>query len=381
MAGEALPIWECAEAIAAETLAAIGPMAAREGATTASASEAPLRQQRLSRRGTDGDPNEPGLRSAAFPTLRFGAPRALRAAGELEALEAWAADASPHALDAALREGVHALQHLDHDLGVLLKEIQDRRLYRELGFTRFDRYVEERVDVAPRTARRWVRIARLGGPFGVVATAFRTGALTEMQAALVAKVCTPETASVWLGIARQATLRRLEAEVAAAAPEAQRVSFLAPPEVATVFLTVLARVRTHLADAAGRPAAPARALTWMLDHAIASWLEQGAAFDDYADFTRDGFRCTVPGCTARRNLHSHHIIFRSKRGPDEPWNRTTLCAFHHQRGVHAGFVSCKGLAPDALVFALGVRASGPPLLRARSGDVLEGARAQAPPSA
>jgi hypothetical protein len=111
----------------------------------------------------------------------------------------------------------------------------------------------------------------------------------------------------------------------------------------------------------------------MLDHAIASWLEQGAAFDDYADFTRDGFRCTAPGCTARRNLQSHHIVFRSARGPDEPWNRTTLCAFHHQRGVHAGFVSCQGRAPDGLVFALGVRAGGPSLLRARSGDVLEGA--------
>jgi hypothetical protein len=370
MAGEALPIWECAEAIAAETLAAIGPMAAREPGRAAAADAPRLRQRPHSPRGADGDPNEPGLRHAAFPTLRFGAPRALRAARDLEALETWATDASPHALDTALRDGVHALQHLDHDLGALLKEIQDRRLHHELGFARFDRYVEERVDVAPRTARRWIRIARLGGPLGVVATAFRTGALTEMQAALVGKVCAPQSAPVWVGLARQVTLRRLEAEVAAAAPSTQRVSFLAPPEVAAVFRAALATVRTQLGDAAGRPARPARALTWMLDHAIASWLEQGAAFDDYADFTRDGFRCTAPGCTARRNLHSHHIVFRSARGPDEPWNRTTLCAFHHQRGVHAGVVACHGRAPEALVFSLGIRPEGAALLRARSGDRL-----------
>jgi hypothetical protein len=102
----------------------------------------------------------------------------------------------------------------------------------------------------------------------------------------------------------------------------------------------------------------------MLDHAIATWLEAGEQFDDYADFTRDGFRCTVPGCTARRNLQSHHIWFRSARGPDVAWNRTTLCAYHHHRGVHAGSMTLRGRAPDELVYTLGVG-------RFRSGDVVE----------
>jgi hypothetical protein len=51
--------------------------------------------------------------------------------------------------------------------------------------------------------------------------------------------------------------------------------------------------------------------------------------------------------------HSHHIRFRSAGGPDEPWNRTTLCAFHHHRGVHAGSVRIAGRAPDGLLFELG----------------------------
>jgi hypothetical protein len=112
------------------------------------------------------------------------------------------------------------------------------------------------------------------------------------------------------------------------------------------------------------------ALGFLLDHTIAAWSEQGEAFREYADFTRDGFHCTVPGCTARQNLRSHHIVFRSHPRADEPWNRTTLCAFHHQRGVHARVIRLTGRAPEALVYALGLRGGAPPLLRFRSGDVM-----------
>jgi hypothetical protein len=127
------------------------------------------------------------------------------------------------------------------------------------------------------------------------------------------------------------------------------VAFWAPPEVAALFEALVARV----------------GLEAMLDHAIATWLEAGAQFEDYADFERDGYRCTVPGCTARRNLQSHHIWFRSACGPDVDWNRTTLCAVHHHRGVHARSLAIRGRAPDALVYTLGVG-------RFRSGDVVEG---------
>ena len=108
----------------------------------------------------------------------------------------------------------------------------------------------------------------------------------------------------------------------------------------------------------------------MLEHAIATWEAEGEQFRDYADFGRDGWRCTAPGCTARRNLQSHHVVFRSRGGPDVPSNRTTLCAFHHLRGIHAGIVACEGRAPGALTFSLGLRPGGDALLRARSGDVL-----------
>ena len=96
---------------------------------------------------------------------------------------------------------------------------------------------------------------------------------------------------------------------------------------------------------------------------IEAWPKQGAAFKDYADFGRDHFRYTAPGRTTRRSLQSHHLVFQSAGGPDEARNRTTLCAWHHLRGVHAGMMRCLGEAPDNLVFELGVRAERPPLVR------------------
>lgn len=86
-------------------------------------------------------------------------------------------------------------------------------------------------------------------------------------------------------------------------------------------------------------------------------------------FARDGWRCTIPGCTSYRNLHDHHIVFRSSGGSDDLANRTTLCAWHHLRGVHAGCVRLAGRAPEDLRFELGVRRGTRPLVSYRSGDV------------
>ena len=83
---------------------------------------------------------------------------------------------------------------------------------------------------------------------------------------------------------------------------------------------------------------------------------------------RDEWRCTVPGCTSQRNLQRHHIVFRSAGGGHGAGNQTTLCAFHHLRGVHAGRVRITGEAPHGLTFELGVRATRAPLVRYASGD-------------
>jgi hypothetical protein len=82
---------------------------------------------------------------------------------------------------------------------------------------------------------------------------------------------------------------------------------------------------------------------------------------------RDHWRCTYPGCSARSELHVHHIQFRSRCGPHELWNGTTRCAFHHGL-VHAEPIAVKGRAPHPLAW------TPPKLLR----EVLERKRNRRP---
>jgi hypothetical protein len=313
VAGEALPAWECAEAIAAECASALGatePPTSRQG-TPARSGLAPQREK------------ESGLRDVVWPHLAWH-PRPSRRPDLLARLTHGLDRSSPRALDRRFRTAIAFLQQVDFEIGRVLRQVVDRKLYRELGFESFERYVTERLDLSPRTARA-----------PEVATAFREGRITQLQAEVLLHGGRVERAEA-------VTLRRLEDEVLP-----REVAFWAPSAVATLFEGLVARV----------------GLEAMLDHAIATWLTAGEAFEDYADFERDGWRCTVPGCTARRNLQSHHIVFRSAGGPDVPGNRTTLCAFHHHRGVHAGTVGIRGRAPADLTYTLGVG-------RFRSHDVL-----------
>jgi len=329
MAGENLSAAECAEAIAAECVSAAGGAEAL-GST----------QQRPALVGrTPQKESESGLRAELWPQLRWKA-RPARKSDRLARLARRLEDCSPRELDRRLRAAMAFLQQVDFEIGRILRQVVERKLYRELGFESFERYVQERLDLSPRTARRLVRLARAEHGAPEVASAFREGRITLLHAEVLLRGEKPEALES-LELALRVTLRRLEEEVLP-----RRVAFWAPREVAALFEALVARV----------------GLEAMLDHAIATWLEAGAQFEDYADFTRDGFRCTVPGCTARRNLQSHHIWFRSACGPDVAWNRTTLCAYHHHRGVHARSLMLRGKAPDGLVYTLGVGRFG-------SGDV------------
>jgi len=76
---------------------------------------------------------------------------------------------------------------------------------------------------------------------------------------------------------------------------------------------------------------------------------------------RDGWRCQAPGCFSRRNLHAHHVVFRSRGGGDDDDNRTTICWSCHLHGVHEGRIKVTGEAPSALSWEVGCRRDGPPL--------------------
>jgi hypothetical protein len=160
---------------------------------------------------------------------------------------------------------------------------------------------------------------------------------------------------------------------ARASAETCRIAIAAPAELARLFCAMLCSVRLAIEQETGHLPSEGEAFEAMLDHAARSWELDDPWLRRHKPeavriFERDGWRCTVPGCSSRRNLQAHHIEFRSQGGGDEDSNQTTLCAFHHLRGVHAGVIALRGQAPDALVFELGCRPGRPPLARYRSGD-------------
>jgi hypothetical protein len=251
-----------------------------------------------------------------------------------------------------------------------------------------------------------VRLDQAGERCPTLREAFQEARLSWVQAnALVGLLSLPETAPFragWVAWAEQVTVRHLyedvdaaleaaardsppcppdhptypswqtraqdtgEEETPGAAGETTRFFFSAPRDVARLCRAVVCSVRRRLECSEGA------AWGWMFDHALEAWgANDPRVRREHRVFARDGWRCTVPGCTSYRNLHDHHVVFRSVGGDNDLANRTTLCAYHHLRGAHAGRVRVIGSAPAGLRFELGLRPGQRPLLCYRSGERLD----------
>src|SRR5207245_1616073 len=137
------------------------------------------------------------------------------------------------------------------------------------------------------------------------------------------------------GRAREATVRRLSDEVEWALCGRDGVSPVPPPpagaSLAEPAWQMCARPEWELADSEITFTAPASVVAlfrtailaftdrpdwyWigcerLLGHVQAEWTAQPRHRDPV--FERDRWRCAVPACTSRRNLHDHHILFRSR---------------------------------------------------------------------
>jgi hypothetical protein len=368
----------CVEFTVAEVLSAIGLETGLD--------EAPpvARRVRSGDREPGSVPELPAPPGAPVPSSPF-----------VEALVAGLEHADAQELDRRLCRAAALERGLLARLGPFLLALADRRGPAQLGFRSLDAYARERLGISPRKARALVRLERACALAPVLGSAWREGRLTVSQAhALVPLVLAPESETfhgAWIARAAEVTVRRLEDDVehalasgafdpvslpelpdlGAGLPEGVQIGAQpthaeetdhwvvnVPSDVARFFRACLCSVARRL------DTSPGRALEAMFDHAMASWWVPTPR--SYRVFERDGFRCTVPGCTSQRNLHAHHVLFRSRGGGDEDANLTTLCAAHHQRCVHAGVIRISGRAPDRLVFDM-------PIGRFRSGDQRSGA--------
>jgi hypothetical protein len=314
------------------------------------------------------------------------------------------------ALDARLASAMRAIQTAEPRIGRLLRLLVDHRLYRTLDFTSVDAYVRERLGLSSRKAWAILKVERTAHRAVEFARSYEDGRLSWVRALTLLPVLDPENAGAWVARATSVTVRRLADEVSwvleardalgpcvsldpppldsdlspalvrPAARECQNPSpwpglqigarreEVCDAEVRFVGpASVVALLRDAL-DAFARPDEPRwAALEHVLRHVIAYW----EATPRYRDpiFERDGWRCSVPACSSRRNLHDHHLRYRSRGGGNDRGNRITICASHHLYGIHAGVIEAWGVAPRRVHWRLGVRRGAPPLL-ATVGDRL-----------
>jgi len=305
-------------------------------------------------------------------------------------------DADAFELDRRLRAAVHLEQTLDAEMAPLLRIVRSPEYEWHEHWCAIPTYARDSLGMSAGKARSLVRLERAGDVCPELRSAYRSGRLSWVKARILLPLLLldveGEWRPCWVAWAERVTVRRLEqdveralllraghgpawlrcksdpAQAQAPIPPSERklcahdvdvdateeLVFRLPCDVAALFCALLRKL-------------PFEAL---LDHALETWLlrDPGTRRPDPV-IERDGYRCAVPGCSSRRSLHDHHITFRSAQGSDDPENRITLCAFHHQRCLHQGRLRIRGRAPGGLLFELGLRSHGPPIARYRSGDV------------
>ena len=374
MAGAELRQGQAAEAIAAEGLSA-----------QPSSGEA-WPEPFLSSAAPTADPAE--TRLAFGEDLEWGAV-AEAIPDEVARIDRGADHLDPFALDGRMRRVVEAMQRVDWQTGRLLRVFLDRRLHRVMRFPSAARYLRERLGISARKARALVALERKTGEAPILGKAYRTGELSWVRALAVLPVAHERTAAAWVARGREVTVRRLMDEVEWALVARDGFSPIAPPPLGATLrdlperqmcaregseysgaeivfwapVSVVALFRTAVLAFAGPGDALFTGLERLLRHVQAEWEAQPRHRDPI--FARDGWRCAVPACSSRRNLHDHHLLFRSRGGDNRRANRITVCAWHHLRGIHGGRVRAWGTAPDGVIWELGVQSGRPPLVRLR----------------
>jgi hypothetical protein len=321
-------------------------------------------------------------------------------------------EADAFELDRRLRLAVRLEQTLDAAIAPLLRRVTSPGYEWRGDYCTLPTYASEQLGMSVSKARALLRLERAADVCPELRDAYRSGRLSWVKAhcllPLLLLDIPGEWRPAWVSWAERVTVRRLEEDVERALllraghslawqrcqfhperardaiPPAERqmcahdvdteatqlLAWRVPCDVAVLFRAVRETLRSRLRAAHGRFLGDGEVFEALLDCALLAWtLRDPRARRPDPVIERESYRCAVPGCTSRRNLHDHHLTFRSAGGSDTPANRIALCAFHHQRCLHVGLMRIRGRAPDGLVFELGLRRGAPPLVRYRSGDI------------
>jgi hypothetical protein len=280
------------------------------------------------------------------------------------------------------------MQAIDWRIGRWLRVVSDAKLYKRFGYRSLALYTTNRLGFCLRKARMLIALDRRSSTIAPqLIVSYRRGEISCARALLLLPVICTANASRWIERAQEVTVRSLSAEVAWAVeriecgvapflvlppgdvdvdkvqigdgladhagqsltprcvPASATIAFRAPISVVTSM-----SIAVEAFSAGGEPRW--RGLERLLEHVRLEWESQPRHRDPI--FERDDWRCTVPACTSRRNLHDHHVVFKSRGGDNELSNRTTVCAGHHHQAIHAEKVRAVRASTGEILWWLGV---------------------------
>jgi hypothetical protein len=275
-------------------------------------------------------------------------------------------ETDPHKLDAELRRLAAERRHWDEGFGRLAAVFRDLGLWREARLASFGHYCSERLEMSERAVEQRIALERRLVVLPALRRALRDGRVSYEQARLIAWKATDTNVDEWIKRAEATSCIALRREIEAT-EEAQmwaRGDFdvRLPRSTADLFASAYRAARRLL----GESLTPGECLVWMAQHFNLTWgplVKRRKKTLSRMILERDLGYCQVWGCS-RPADHSHHIEHQAQGGSDDPSNQTAVCAAHHLIGLHKGYISVSGKAPDDLkwegVVRPGATAAGQP---------------------
>jgi len=318
---------------------------------------------RLEQRSRRGEPtaalDAPGEHELS-ESVRAGAAAIVKQLHAVElATDGPAEHESPVDLDTRIQRLLEGRRAFDVAFGAVAARVVSRNIWPALGYHGVEEYCRERLGVSPRSFRERLWLERRMCALPGLRDALASGRLTYSKTLLVAKTARAydvaerieeATSTTWQQVEREATQEEDRRNCA------QGVRRLWGPEDAVRTMTDAIVSAQAVAMEAGLGEIDAgEALALVASHFLSVWRAHAGPKQPARRMevlTRHHGLCAVPGCSAPAD-HAHHIHYRSRGGSDAAANLAGLCAQHHLRGIHQGYLTVTGSAGDRLEWQFG----------------------------
>lgn len=274
----------------------------------------------------------------------------------------------PRAVHARIQRLLEARRGFDEVFGPLALRIVEAKVWASIGYRSLEQYCRERLGISARSFRQRVWLERKMRALPALREALTSSRLTYSKVLLVAQGATPHNVEGRIAEAVSTTWQQTEREATEDEERQNRaagVRRLWGPKDAVLTVTdaILSAqtlwMKTMGSSIEGGTALAMVALYFLkVCHLHRPPRRMPRARKEV--LMRHGGLCAVPGCSCPAK-QVHHIKFRARGGTRQVWNEVALCAAHHLRGVHRGYLVVEGVAGERLIWRLGTTAGTDPL--------------------